>query len=257
MNIGSMKGTANRKLTIVLSIVLVLMVLGALYVFVIHPKYVDMKSYQVYGGFTDELKDSEMFEDMQSGKSFCFLGDSITEGSDSGYQWYRPLLPYITGKTTRLSHGGWTTKDLLISSDRIPESDVYVIAIGVNDVAYIYNDDWCAETADDYIDMIDQLSQIIISKSPDAKLYFITPWILVDWGSEKDARGVEFREALFNWCDESGYICIDPAPVMIPVMNEKGPYTFLLKDGVHPNGSDGVGLYSYAVLKAAHDMRFV
>ena len=37
----------------------------------------------------------------------------------------------------------------------------------------------------------------------------------------------------------------------------KGAYTFLLKDGVHPNGSDGVGLYSYAVLKAAHDMRYV
>jgi hypothetical protein len=167
------------------------------------------------------------------------------------------LLPYITGKTTRLSHGGWTTKDLLISSDRIPESDVYVIAIGVNDVAYIYNDDWCAGTADDYIGRINQLSWKIIAKSPEARLYFITPWVLVDTSEEKTERRLLFSQALMNWCDESGYICIDPAPVMIPVMNEKGPYTFLLKDGVHPNGSDGVGLYSYAVLKAAHDMRSV
>ena len=254
---GSTNGTSNRKLTIVLSVVLVLLVFGSLFVYVIYPQYIDMKSYQVYGGINEELKDSELFEDMQSGKSFCFMGDSITEGNETGYQWYRPLMPYIKGETKRLSHGGWTVKSLLINSENIPESDVYVIAIGINDVAYFWGEELCAETADDYIDMIDQLSQIIISKSPDAKLYFITPWILVDWGSEMDARGVEFREALINWCDESGYICIDPAPVMIPVMNEKDAYTFLLKDGVHPNGSDGVGLYSYAVLKAAHDMRSV
>ncbi len=255
MRINSTKGTANRKLTIVLSFVLVLLVLGALSVFVIHPKYIDMKSYQVYGGFNEELKDSQLFEDMQSGKSFCFLGDSITEGNETGCRWYRPLLPYITGETMRLSHGGWTVKSLLVNSDNIPVSDVYVIAIGVNDVAFIYDDGWCAETADEYIGMIDRLSQIIIARSPDAELYFITPWVLIDWGDEKDERGLQFREALINWCNESEYICIDPAPVILSIMNEKGAYKFLLKDGVHPNGSDGVGLYSYAVLKAAHDLR--
>lgn len=240
-----------------MSIVLVFLVFGALFIYVIYPQYMDMKSYQLYGGFTDELRDSDLFEDMQSGKSFCFMGDSITEGNETGYQWYRPLMPYITGETMRMSCGGWTVKSLLINSDSIPESDVYVIAIGINDVAYFWGEELCAETADDFIEMIDQLSRIIISKSPNAKLYFITPWILVDWGSEKDARGVEFSEALIYWCDEAGYICIDPAPVMIPIMNEKGAYTFMLKDGVHPNGSDGVGLYSYAVLKAAHDQRSV
>ena len=255
MNTGSTKGNANRKLTIVLFVVLVLIAFCALFVFVIYPKYIDMKSYQVYGGFTDELKDSELFEDMQSGKTFCFLGDSITEGSNTGFQWYRPLMPYITGETKRMSHGGWTVKDLLVSGDNIPESDVYIIAIGINDVAYIYDDGWCAETADEYIMMIDRLSQIIVDKSPDAKLYYITPWILVGWGDEKEERGLQFREALIKWCDESEYICIDPAPVIISVLDDKGAYRFLIKDGVHPNGSDGVGLYSYAVLKAAHDLR--
>lgn len=251
MNKDSSK-TKHGKYTVALSIVLVLIVCAALFVFVIRPAYVQKKSYELYGGINDELKDSELFEDMQSGKSFCFLGDSITEGSTIEIQWYRPLQSYIKGDYVRFSHGGWTVKDLIVNSDRIPVADVYVIAIGTNDVG-AFESDWCAATPDVFTDRLDQVSQILKAISPDAKQYYITPWMLVDHGAEMDERGKQFREAEIKWCKETGYVCIDPAPVMLSVFEREGAKKFMRDDGIHPNALNGISLYAYAVLQAAHD----
>lgn len=253
MDKGSSK-TKHGKYTVALSIILVLIVCAALLVFVIRPAYVQMKSYELYGGINDELMDSELFEDMQSGKSFCFLGDSITEGSTIEIQWYRPLLSYIKGDCVRLSHGGWTVKDLIVNSDRIPVADVYVIAIGINDVG-AFESDWCAATPDDFTDRLGQLSQILEVISPDARQYYVTPWLLVDHGAEMDERGNQFREAEISWCNETAYMCIDPAPVMLSVFEREGAKKFMRDDGIHPNAVNGISLYAYAVLQAAHDGR--
>ena len=90
------------KTAIILSVVLVLLVSALLFI-VFYPKIehyrVLHKNYELYGGMTDELKDSTFYEDLQSGKSVCFLGDSITFGATTnGVPWYQPMVPYIKGK---------------------------------------------------------------------------------------------------------------------------------------------------------------
>ena len=109
----------ERKTTVFLSAVLVVLVLLLLVIVFVMPLfekycYTRMK-YPVYGGMNEELKDSELYIDMKSGKSFCFLGDSITNGTAiNGISWYQPLIPYIKGSISDLSYGGWRVSDLIM-----------------------------------------------------------------------------------------------------------------------------------------------
>lgn len=74
---------------------------------------------------TSNLKESEPYRDMQSGKSFCFLGDSITAGTEiDGIPWYQPLIPYIKVNILNPSCGGWMVTHLIEESDKIPVSDI-------------------------------------------------------------------------------------------------------------------------------------
>ena len=51
-----------------------------------------------------------LLEDMESGMSFCFVGDSITRGSvTDDIPWYEPMKPFITGEIMNFSEGGWTS----------------------------------------------------------------------------------------------------------------------------------------------------
>ena len=84
--------------------------------------------YELYGGMTDDLKDSELYKDLQSGKPICFLGDSITFGATTnGVPWYQPMVPYIKGKVFNYSTSGWQVKDLINNIDNIPVADIYII----------------------------------------------------------------------------------------------------------------------------------
>ena len=247
---------AKNKTTIVLSAILVLLVLYALTVYVAIPAYrfyyLTHIQYPVYGGMTKELKDCEFYDDMQSGKSFCFLGDSITAGNEiGGISWYHPLIPYIKGNITNDSCGGWMIHHLIKEADNIPISDVYVIAIGVNDIIF---DKYglSAKTPDDYTSKLDELTQMLKIKAPGAKFYFITPWTFHNQDEFYNSRAVDFRAALIKWCDENDYNCINPDPVLVSVFKEKGTSDYM-KDSFHPNAPNGVGLYSYAILKAAHN----
>ena len=109
---------------------------------------------------------------MESGKSFCFVGDSITKGNEIyGIHWYEPLIPYIRGNISDFSHGGWTVSDLVKRKSRLPSSDIYVVAIGINDVMHP-DSVRSAATAEDYVQSIRQLTESIVSVSPNAKIYF-------------------------------------------------------------------------------------
>ena len=250
--------TGSRKTTIVLSAILVLLVLFAVIVFWGIPAYrhyyITHIRYPVYGGLTAELKDSEFYEDMRSGKSFCFLGDSITAGNEiEGITWYYPLIPYIKGDIYNVSRGGWRVGNLILEEDKIPVCDIYVTAIGVNDILFNYLG-LSPEMPSDYTTGLDKLVNIIRSKSPNAKFYFIAPWTVHNQDDTANSRADEFRTALINLCDEKGYICINPDPVLSSVLKNTGIKDYM-KDNFHPNASNGVGLYSYAVLKADHDRK--
>jgi len=247
-----------RTATIVLAVCLLLTSAAAIFIFCFFPEieeYIRLhRRYEVYGGVTAELRDSEFFEDMESGKSFCFLGDSITHGSATGgVTWYHPLLPYIKGSVSNVSHGGWEVLDLVLSADTIPPSEVYVIAIGINDVLFP-EDENSAPTADEFINRCNQLAGQLSEISPNSKIYFIAPWSFVGTGKIYDKRGDQFRTSLSEWCDQNDYICINPDPIIMSVLENNDISKYMIND-FHPNAMKGVGLFSYAVLKESHNQR--
>lgn len=244
------------KTTIILSVILVMLVAGAILFFKfspqIHNYYVVHRNYKVYGGMTDELKDSEFYEDMQSGKSFCFLGDSITAGSvTEDIPWYQPLTPYISGTVSNFSRGGWTVSNLIDKADNIPEADIYVIAIGINDILFPEDED-SAPTALEFAARCKELGELLTNRSPGSKIYFILPWSFIDSDTSFVERGNRFRSALAQTCIAKGYGYINPDPVIQSVIEDQGASKYMYND-FHPNAPDGIGLYCYAVLMDAHD----
>lgn len=243
------------KTAIVLSVVLVMLIICSLAVFVIYPAahkyYVANREYPIYGGMTEELKDSEFFEDIQSGKSFCFLGDSITAGSATeGIPWYQPLTPYISGTICNFSNSGWVVNNLIDEADNIPEADIYVIAIGINDILFP-EDEICAQTALEFATKCKELGELLTTASPGSKIYFILPWSFTVSDTGFIERGDRFRAALAQTCIAKGYRYINPDPVIQSVFADEGSSKFMYND-FHPNAPDGIGLYCYAVLKDAH-----
>ena len=210
--------------------------------------------YPVYGGMTAELKDSGLYEDMISGKSFCFAGDSITYGTETGgVTWYDPLVQYIKGDISNFSYGGWSSEMLASKAEEIPVADIYVIAIGINDV--LFSDDALgAVTPEEYISNLEILTDTLTAHNPDAKFYFITPWIFFDRPARINELRDAFSNALINWCDNRTRICIDPYRITLSVIESEGRDRFMF-NSFHPNGTRGVGLFSYAVLYSSHRAR--
>jgi lysophospholipase L1-like esterase len=228
----------------------ILLILSAALLAIIIMRSMPVK-YEIYGGLTAELKNSELYEDMQSGKTFCFLGDSITAGTEvNGIPWYQPLIPYIHGRIMNISCGGWTTSDLIDYGDNIPSADIYVIAIGINDALFLDNGKG-AGSPENFISNLEELASIIRAVSPEAKMYFITPWPFINFPDHINEYRIEFSDALCAWCDGTDRIVIDPYPVIMEVLYSEGTSKYMLND-FHPNTPDGIGLFSYAVLQQEH-----
>lgn len=245
------------KTAIILSVVLVLLVSALLFI-VFYPKIEHYRilhqNYELYGGMTDDLKDSELFKDLQSGKPICFLGDSITFGATTnGVPWYQPMVPYIKGKVSNYSTSGWQVKDLINNIDNIPVADIYIIAIGINDILFI-DKPTASVTADDFVRNTDALATLLKSKSNGARIYFISPWSFCNLDEGYVIRGDEFRRAMASYCENSDCIYIDADSVIASVLDAEGAEKYMYNQ-YHPNAPDGIGLFSYAVLKAAHDRR--
>lgn len=246
----------KRNVAVFLSIILALLVLSAVVIYVIIPAnrhyYVTNIQFPVYGGMTRELKDCELYEDFRSGKSFCFLGDSITIGTvTGGIPWYQPLAPYIKGSISNLSYPGWTAYNLLDHKDSFPDAEIYVIAIGVNDILYINK---YAASSSEFVERCDLLAKTIENRHPNAKIYFISPWPFYGFDKETVSRGNEFRSALESWCSGESYIYIDPNPIIASQLSKDGVSKYMYNEN-HPNSPEGIGLFCYAVLKANHYQR--
>lgn len=197
-----------------------------------------------------EVNRNELFEDMQSGKSFCFIGDSITAGTATdGIPWYQPLEGFIQGEITNVSEPGWTSVHLTQLDGMIPCADVYVIAIGINDVLYI-DQPLGAASSDEFISNLDILAGMLRTLSPGAKMYFIAPWPFLNFPDEAYATRDEFTDALYAWCDGEERICIDPGSTILDVLEDVDVSVYMWND-YHPDTPQGVNLYSYAVLRPA------
>ncbi len=194
---------------------------------------------------------NELIEDMESGMSFCFVGDSITRGSVTDYiPWYDPMTPFIRGEVMNFSEGGWTSQWLVDLRDEVPVADVYVVAIGINDVLYI-DQPLGAASVEEFIDNLQIFTDALKAKSPDAKFYYITPWPFLNFPEETYELCGEFRDAMAEWCSNEGFVCIDPFDTILEVLNNSDPSIYMWND-YHPNAPEGIGLYSYAVMQASN-----
>ena len=190
-----------------------------------------------------------LFEDLQSGKTICFIGDSITdEAATDGIPWYQPLEAFITGEVINVSLSGWTSVSLVEAVDVYPQADVYVTAIGINDVLYI-DEAYGAVDAEEFVDNLEAFQEKIDSVSPDSTLYFIAPWPFLNYPDEAYETRDGFVEALIEWCrSDDRRICIDPNDTIMSVLEDVDTSVYMWND-FHPDEPEGVGLYSYAVIQ--------
>jgi lysophospholipase L1-like esterase len=132
-------------------------------------------------------------------------------------------------------------------------ADLYVIAIGTNDVRY-RNKKTCAMDKASYVANINKLIVKIQSKNPKADFVFVSPWLALDNDpyteisvEKRDLMLGEYGEALALYCKEKGYGFINPNPAIDEVLLKYAPSDFLF-DHIHPNANAGIALYSEKVL---------
>ncbi len=203
----------------------------------------------------DEMRSGKLWKAMQNVNSVCFIGDSVTEGTkNGGCPWYEPIEEHIPDKTVyNYSKGGCTVSYMLDKINEIPSAELYVIALGTNDVRY-RDESVCAMTADDFAARQNELRSLLIKKSPNAQFVFIAPWYSTDGDpfcklsfTAKTALNEEYSHALEKSCSENDDIFIDANGYIRQKLTEK-PDSYYLLDHIHPNCGKGAVMYSEAVL---------
>lgn len=200
---------------------------------------------------TAEMKQNPFYKKLLAADKICFIGDSVTEGTkNGGCPWYEPIGECLKDKhIMNYSKGGCTVSYMIDHLDEIPDADLYVIALGTNDVRY-RDPDVCAMTSEEYVSRIDTLRKGL----PDAEFVFIAPWTSTDGDpycklsySEKMSLNESYSRALAEYCTGNGILYIDANPYIKDRLSVSPDRTYLL-DHIHPNSSNGVIMYSEAVL---------
>ena len=204
---------------------------------------------------TDDMKKGTLYKALSKANTICFIGDSVTEGTkNGGCPWYEPVEEFFPDKAfLNYSKGGCTVSYMTDHAAEIPYADLYVIALGTNDVRY-RDESMCAMTAESYIERLDKLKELLKTKSADPEFVFIAPWYSTDGDpfcslsfADKTALNNEYSSALKQYCSDNSQKFIDPNPYIRNKLSVSPDRTYLL-DHIHPNIINGVVMYSEAVL---------
>ena len=163
------------------------------------------------------------------------------------------MEPYLSGKSVyNYSQGGATVSDILANVASIPPAQLYVIALGTNDVRY--RNTSCARTPQDYVNQLNELKNKLLAKSPNAQFVFIAPWYSTDGDpfsplsfDQKTTLNEDYSQALQEYCQANGLGYINPNPYIRQIL-ETQPQQIYLLDHIHPNAGKGIALYTRAVL---------
>lgn len=220
-------------------------------------RYFIYKDDNVYFDLSSVLEESSLKKYLDKASSVSFIGDSITSGVsiNNSHGWYEPLMELYPGIiVNNISHGSYTTKDVIekfSSKIKESESDIYFIALGVNDVRY-RDEKKCAMTSDEYIENIDRMVNLIENK--ESKIVLIAPWYsLINDNisrisfNEKNELVDEYSSALASYAFDNDFICIDANNYIEKFLEEHNAFDYYV-DYIHPNSDKGIELYSYAVL---------
>ena len=193
-----------------------------------------------------------IYKKLEKAKKLCFIGDSITEGTKNNFHpWYEDLVSLFDDSiiVNNFSKGGYTTGDIINNyEDDLKKAgcDLTVVNIGTNDIRYY-------ETkTDDYISNINK----IISFVEEGDIILLSPWRTTNKDRYLKNNTKNKRELYDNYdkalleiskTDDRIYYK-DVNKYIKSVLNEIDESVFLI-DGVHPNDSLGLKLYSYSILK--------
>lgn len=208
---------------------------------------------------TEDMKHTEIYKLFNESKTICFVGDSITAGSkNGGYGWYEPVMAAFKGKTVyKEAWDSATTKTLLTNSDTIAacNADIYIIAIGTNDVRY-RDKKVCAMDSAEFVENINTLINKITILNPNAKFVLIAPWLSLNNDPytkldvvKRDEMLLEYGEKLKSFSEKSGYLFIDANKAIHEEFLNSSTEEYLI-DHIHPNAGEGIKLYSIKVLLA-------
>ena len=206
----------------------------------------------------EQNENSEIVKLINNANSICFIGDSITEGTkNGGYGWYEPLVSGLENKEIlNVSKGGATTKTILdLYQNSMKVADLYVIAIGTNDIRY-RNKNICCMDEEEYILCIQEIMNSIPNRE-NAKFVFISPWNSLENDTNSNVNHTEKQELmnhysvkLEEYCQANGYLFVNPNPIVFETL-EKESYEKYMVDYIHPNSEAGIELYSRAVQEAS------
>lgn len=207
---------------------------------------------------TSDMMSSTLYKALDRSSNICFIGDGLTEGTKNGGRpWYEPIEEYFPGKSfSNHSKGGAAIKNMIDSASSIPTADLYVIAIGANDVRY-RDSKLCAMTAADFTERAAELYKLLKLKNPLAEVIFIAPWHSTDGDkvtglsfTETVKMNDEYSAALEKYCSENSIGFINANPIIREKLLQ-APESLYLLDWIHPNASRGIVMYCEAVLSSA------
>jgi poly-gamma-glutamate capsule biosynthesis protein CapA/YwtB (metallophosphatase superfamily)/lysophospholipase L1-like esterase len=208
---------------------------------------------------TDKEMISGFYSLLTTHRNVCFVGDSITAGTkNGGYGWFEPLSFLVSGNISKKAIGGSTTKTILgsIKNEGISCADLYVVAIGTNDIRYLKSET-CSTTTLEYITNISDIVQEIKKNAPNAEFAFIAPWMTLNSDTHCTSTidvikrlYLSFSVQLKEYCETNGFTYIDPNSYIKSVLDVQSADKYLV-DYIHPNAKEGIKLYSMAVLSAS------
>ena len=204
----------------------------------------------------EKYKKKKVYQYIEYSNSITFIGDSLTEGTVNGYHpWYEPIIKCFNNKKIiNISKGSYTTKLIIkqYKNDIIKSnSDLYIIAIGTNDVRY-RDSLICSMDSKEYINKIEEI--ISLTNKTNSKIVLIAPWFSNP--NDKPSRLNHFQKKhllkqysleLDKYSKKNNHIFINANDYIEQRVKTDGKKYLL--DSIHPNSNNGIELYSEAVLE--------
>lgn len=209
----------------------------------------------------ESWRQTRLVDSLSKARSACFVGDSVTEGTrNGGYGWHEPLVggfPDLEVAVVAKGDKGSPYFAGLASEFASLKADVYVFALGANDVRY-RDPGQCAMTAEDFVENVRLMVRKVREENSSADLFFLAPWCSDDHDpvsklgkQERVAMISEYSAALESSCDgDHGIYFIDQNEIISRAFTRKDP-RFYLVDHIHPNANQGIRLYAQAVVASS------
>ena len=230
--------------------------------FFINNSYYDLdnlnKSENNFCDILNKYSNSEIYKYLFKSNVIAFIGDSITEGTKNGYHpWFEPMINCFNNKKIiNISKGSFTTKLVLkhFKNEIIQSnSDLYIIALGTNDIRYKGN--FCPSDSKDFIYQMENIVNLAKTNNKNAKFIFIAPWFSTDddriyklyhkSNLNKKERMKEYSFEMEKFAKNNNYIYINPNKYLEKIIIEnKNKY---MVDYIHPNNIYGIELYCESV----------